>query len=112
MTDKNLRKELIKLAHSNPDLRPHLLPILKEGAFTNPMSNTWSGKLAMVLVQYCDGSITTAQDLQAAAAALLKAALEMKKDAASFDESTPPRQIADLTGQYHEDLVRKLKPVL
>jgi len=29
MSDKQLRSELVKLAHSNPDLRPHLLPLLK-----------------------------------------------------------------------------------
>lgn len=28
MTNQNLRTSLIKLAHQNPDLRPHLLPIL------------------------------------------------------------------------------------
>jgi len=27
-----LRKELIKLAHSNPELRPHLLPLLRKKA--------------------------------------------------------------------------------
>ena len=27
----SLRKSVIKLAHMNPDLRPHLLPLLKEG---------------------------------------------------------------------------------
>jgi hypothetical protein len=30
-SDKQLRKSLIKLAHDNKDLRPHLLPLLKEG---------------------------------------------------------------------------------
>jgi hypothetical protein len=28
----NLRSKLIRLAHTNPELRPHLLAILKEGA--------------------------------------------------------------------------------
>ncbi len=27
----NLRSKLIRLAHTNPETRPHLLPILKEG---------------------------------------------------------------------------------
>lgn len=32
MSDKLLRKELIKLAHSNPSMRPYLIPILKSAA--------------------------------------------------------------------------------
>ena len=28
----NFRKKLIRLAHANPDLRPHLMPLLKEAA--------------------------------------------------------------------------------
>jgi hypothetical protein len=32
MSDKLLRKELIKLAHTTPELRPHLLPIIKSAA--------------------------------------------------------------------------------
>ena len=32
MSDTNLRSSLIKLAHSNPELRPMLLPLLKEAA--------------------------------------------------------------------------------
>lgn len=31
MDDKTLRSGLIRLAHANPDMRPHLLPLLKEG---------------------------------------------------------------------------------
>jgi len=31
MSDKTLRKELIRLAHSNKELRPHLLPIITAG---------------------------------------------------------------------------------
>jgi hypothetical protein len=84
----------------------------KGAAFSNPMASTWSGKMALILAQYCDGSITTAADLQAAAATLLKVVLEMKKDAASFDDSTPERQIQDLCAQYHLDLLKKLKPAL
>lgn len=29
----DLRKEIIRLAHENPELREHLLPLLKEGQF-------------------------------------------------------------------------------
>ena len=32
MSDKDLRNEVIRLAHSNPKLREHLLPLLKESA--------------------------------------------------------------------------------
>jgi hypothetical protein len=32
MSDTLLRKELIKLAHSNPELRPHLMPLLVKQA--------------------------------------------------------------------------------
>jgi hypothetical protein len=32
MSDNNLRKQLIKLAYTNKELRPHLLPILKEAS--------------------------------------------------------------------------------
>jgi hypothetical protein len=32
MDDKTLRKELTKLAHENPELRKHLVPLLKEAA--------------------------------------------------------------------------------
>jgi len=32
MSDKLLLKELIKLAHSNPELRPHLMPLLAKQA--------------------------------------------------------------------------------
>jgi len=31
MDDESLRKALVRLAHSRPELRPHLLPILKQG---------------------------------------------------------------------------------
>jgi hypothetical protein len=31
MSDQILRTRLIRLAHTNPDLRPHLLPLLKTG---------------------------------------------------------------------------------
>jgi len=27
----DLRKSIIRLAHMNPDMRPHLIPLLKEG---------------------------------------------------------------------------------
>lgn len=30
----DLRAQMIRLAHERPDLRPHLLPMLKEGAWT------------------------------------------------------------------------------
>jgi len=30
MSDQALRSSLIRLAHANPELRPHLLPLLKE----------------------------------------------------------------------------------
>lgn len=33
MSNTNLRSSLIRLASENPSLRPHLLPLLKEGAF-------------------------------------------------------------------------------
>lgn len=36
MTD-NLRSKVIRLAHANPELRPHLLPILREAAQTRPL---------------------------------------------------------------------------
>ena len=32
MSDTNLRKALIRLAHSNPDLQPHLVPLLSKQA--------------------------------------------------------------------------------
>ena len=32
----SLRSELIRLAHANPELRPHLLPLLKQGAGYRP----------------------------------------------------------------------------
>jgi len=32
MNDRSLRKALIKLAHDNRELRPHLLPLLRTGA--------------------------------------------------------------------------------
>lgn len=32
----NLRSKLIKLAHANPDLRPHLLPMLKSSSDHDP----------------------------------------------------------------------------
>jgi hypothetical protein len=35
-----LRKRLIRLAHDNPELRPHVLPLVKEGA------SGWSAALA------------------------------------------------------------------
>ena len=34
MSDNNLRKQLIKLAYTNKELRPHLLPILKDAGST------------------------------------------------------------------------------
>lgn len=30
MSDKSLRAKIIRLAHSNPNLRPHLLPLIKQ----------------------------------------------------------------------------------
>ena len=36
MSDKNLRRGLIHLAHTNPDLRKDILPLLKTGATSNP----------------------------------------------------------------------------
>lgn len=33
MSEKSLRKEIIKLAHSNPQLRDHLLPLIKESSW-------------------------------------------------------------------------------
>ena len=40
---KTLRSSLIRLAHANPELRPHLLPILKEATALTPgvVVNTW-----------------------------------------------------------------------
>ena len=32
MSDKNLREKLIRLAHENPELREHVLPLLKEAS--------------------------------------------------------------------------------
>lgn len=32
MTDQDLRSKLVRLAHEKPELRPHLLPLLKEGS--------------------------------------------------------------------------------
>jgi len=37
----DLRKNLIRLAHDNPELRPKLLPLLKEGAGVGPSSKGW-----------------------------------------------------------------------
>jgi len=34
MSDASLRKNLIKLAHDKPELRPHLLPLITEGSRT------------------------------------------------------------------------------
>ena len=30
MNDKQLRQDLIRLAHANPELRPHLMPMIKQ----------------------------------------------------------------------------------
>jgi hypothetical protein len=48
MSDKNLRKKLIRLAHTNPELRKDLLPLLKEAAETpnewfDAFSDWWGG---------------------------------------------------------------------
>jgi hypothetical protein len=32
MSDQILRSKVIRLAHSNPELRPHLIPLLKQAA--------------------------------------------------------------------------------
>jgi len=42
-SDKQLRTEVIKLAHSNPELREHLLPILRE-ADDHEAGRKWDGK--------------------------------------------------------------------
>lgn len=44
----NLRSDLIKLAHQNPALRPHLLPILKEAGSLDNLSDVLVGTIKML----------------------------------------------------------------
>ncbi len=54
----NLRSQVIKLAHSNPELRPHLLPILKT-ASQQELTGHVSAETAYVVNDYPYGSLRT-----------------------------------------------------
>jgi len=41
--EKSLRGRVIRLAHENPALRPHLLPLLKQAGDVIPFPGTWRG---------------------------------------------------------------------
>ena len=41
MTDDTLRKALVRLAHSNPTLQPHLLPLLKTAGYGEEKLYAW-----------------------------------------------------------------------
>lgn len=43
-SESKLRSKLIRLAHAEPSLRPHLLPILKEAGDLIPFPGKWHGK--------------------------------------------------------------------
>ena len=44
MSDKQLRRALIKLAHENPEIREDLLPLLKDGGRKNARAHTPVGE--------------------------------------------------------------------
>ena len=50
MSDTKLRSSIIRLAHTNPELRPHLLPLLKEAGSTLTLSG---------LVEFVAGQMLT-----------------------------------------------------
>lgn len=59
----SLRNELVKLAKSNPAIRAHLLPILKQGA----LEKMW--RLLGELVQSPDGTLTLKINLRSGGSA-------------------------------------------
>ena len=39
----SLRSDIIKLAHANPELRPHLLPLVKKAGFQHQLDRKYQG---------------------------------------------------------------------
>jgi len=74
-----LRKEIIRLAHSNPELRAHLLPILKEAGKGKPVG---SDKIRSGFYQVTDGLNGLSEAIQ--------------KDAATKDDDKLEKALKEL----------------
>ena len=115
----NLRTELIRIAKEHPETRKHLLPLLasetKQGTYRPPSGATWSGKIAWILADICDGQITTAEDMQKALSYMLSAVKNLVADSDILPSNSPEVEAAsvrDLSEQFKRDMKKFLKPAL
>jgi hypothetical protein len=113
--DEGLRGDLIRLAHAVPEMRKHLVPMLREGSYSSGFAATYSGKIAAVLAAICSGETQSGADWKRALADLQKAvsALKQQLDDMFFDDpDTQAQQAQDFNEEFRRDLAKRLKPVL
>jgi len=97
MSEKKLLGDLIKLAHSVPEMRPHLLPLIARAKKAAP-AKTW--KMIGTLDQREDGSVTLSVAVRGGSAAMaarsfkramMQRKLDFNSDGSIFNFTSPGR---------------------
>lgn len=112
---RDLRSKIIRLAHQQPDLRPHLLPLLKSAALPNGTVQTFLMVLRSKITQY-DKRVSAIEAKKGRVniyrlSLLLRAAEQVEADMKRLLNKDDPESLEKMKASLEDHFVPNFPPV-